>query len=52
MEAGMEAKPPLAAPSPHVNVSPPEPATSRATPSDPLAAVLALSEEELIALFS
>jgi hypothetical protein len=51
-DAGMQAERPATAPSPLVNISPAEPAASRATPSDPLADVLALSEEELIALFS
>lgn len=53
-EAKIEKKSPAAAPlpQPSINKNPSVAAISRAGASDPLAAVLALSEEELIALFS
>ncbi len=54
MEAKMEAMPPAAPtlPPPRVSAGPATRAIPRVAPSDPLAAVHALSEEELIALFS
>ncbi len=54
MEVKIETKSPAAPalPPPHVNVAPVTRAIPRAAPSDPLASVRALSEEELIALFS
>jgi hypothetical protein len=54
LEAKPESKPPPAPtlPPPRGNVGPATRAIPRAAPSDPLAAVRALSDEELIALFS
>jgi hypothetical protein len=54
LEVKPESKPPPAPtlPPPRGNVGPATRAIPRAAPSDPLAAVRALSDEELIALFS